>query len=160
MTAVTVSLSKVSSGLRHPGPRITLALIVTALLVASVLFVSTRSGQDEPDPNANTKPAAVALTQVAGLPPGATTCPVLFDEEDQEGFPFNAGARGTPMTSCQLVEQVRREYARRAAPLSGPQQMRVASPKTQKWIDLVCTPTGEFVTCMGGVAVVIYLYNE
>ena len=63
------------------------------------------------------------------------------------------------MTSCPLVEQVRREYARRAAPVSDPLQMRVPSPKTAKWYDLECTPTGEFVTCMAGVAVIVYLYN-
>jgi hypothetical protein len=73
--------------------------------------------------------------------------------------PFSAAARATPTTSCPFVEQVRRDYSRRAAPLSAPQQMRVASPATGKWYDLVCTPTGKFVTCMGGVAAVIYLYN-
>ena len=77
----------------------------------------------------------------------------------EEVIPFNAGAQGTPMTSCPFVEQVRRAYDRRNAPLSQPQQMRVPSPATGDWYDLVCAPTGKFVTCMGGVGAVIYLYN-
>jgi hypothetical protein len=153
---MTEFLTKAVSGLRGPRTRIALAVTVTALLVASVLVLSTRSGQDEPVPNADTNPAAANLTQVVGLPPGATTCPRLFANVVA---PFNTGARGTPMTSCPFVEQVRREYAQRAAPLSGPQQMRVASPSTGKWYDLVCTPTGGHVTCSGGVVAVIYLYN-
>jgi len=134
----------------HRGVRIPLALIVTALLV---LGLASCSADD--DPNADTNPAS-SFTQVPNLPAGATSCPVLFEKVV---VPFNAGARGTPTTSCQLVEQVRREYARLAEPLSRPQQMRVPSPKTQKWIDLVCSPTRGYVTCVGGVAVVIYLYN-
>lgn len=156
MMTMTEVLSKTSSGLRHRGTRIAVALIVTALLVVLMLVLANCSGDDESDPNADTKPAAADLTQVAGLPPGATACPVLFEKVV---VPFNAGARGTPMTSCPFVEQVRRDYARRADPLSGPQQMRVPSPATGKWYDLVCKPTGEFVTCMGGVVAIIYLYN-
>jgi hypothetical protein len=149
-------LRNTARGLRHPRARIALAVIISALLVTSVLVVAIRSDQDELAPNAGTKPGAANLTQVVGLPPGATNCPRLFDDVVA---PFNAGARGTPMTSCPFVEQVRREYAQRTAPLSGPQQMRVTSPSTGKWYDLVCTPTGGYVTCTGGVVAVIYLYN-
>ena len=139
-----------------PGGESRWPLILTALLVASVLVVvrPVRSGRAGPE--RGYEPCGADLTQVVGLPPGATTCPRLFDNVVA---PFNTGARGTPMTSCPFVEQVRREYAQRAAPLSGPQQMRVASPSTGEWYDLVCTPTGEPVTCSGGVVAVIYLYN-
>jgi len=101
-------------------------------------------------------PAPAPVSQISGLPPGATECSKVYPTIVT---PFNAGARGTPMTSCPFVEQVRREYSQRRAPLSAPQQMRVASPATGKWYDLVCAPTQKFVTCSGGVVAVIYLYN-
>jgi hypothetical protein len=96
------------------------------------------------------------VSQISGLPPGATQCPTVYPTIVS---PFNAGARGTPMTSCPFVEQVRRAYSQRPAPLSKPQQMRVASPATGKWYDLVCAPTERIVTCSGAVVAVIYLYN-
>ncbi len=93
--------------------RISLALILTTLLVTSCAFVVTRPGDDGPDTNADSKPAAEPK-QVPGLPPGATQCDRVLPEEVN---PFNAGARGTPMTSCPFVEQVRRA--------SGPAQRTV-----------------------------------
>lgn len=101
-------------------------------------------------------PGPAPVSQISGLPPGATECPAVYPTIVS---PFNAGARGTPMTSCPFVEQVRRAYSQRPAPLSEPQQMRVASPATGKWYDLVCAPTQKFVTCSGAVVAVIYLYN-
>jgi hypothetical protein len=92
---------------------------------------------------------------VAELPPGATKCPPVYPKLDA---PFNRGARGTPQTSCGLVEQTRMEYSK-ADPTPGARSLRVASPATFKWYDLTCTPTASFVTCTGGVGVIIYLYT-
>ncbi len=102
------------------------------------------------------EPGPAPVSQISGLPPGATKCPAVYPSIVT---PFDAGARGTPMTSCPFVEQVRRAYSQRPAPLSAAQQMRVASPSTGKWYDLVCAPTQRFVTCSGAVVAVIYLYN-
>ena len=98
-------------------------------------------------------PAATPMPQVAGLPPGAAKCDPVY--RDLPG-PFNAGARGTPMTSCFFVEQVRRAYV--MSPMS---QLRVVSPTTRKPYDLQCTPAEneDYVTCTGGQDAIIYLYH-
>jgi hypothetical protein len=95
------------------------------------------------------------IKQVPGLPVGADECSRIGP--DVPG-PFNAGARGTPTTSCAFVEQVRKEYSAQGSPPSGP--LRVVSPATRKWYDLVCLSSGDYVTCTGGAAAVVYLYKS
>lgn len=97
------------------------------------------------------------LAQVPGLPPGAVPCPQVYKDVHA---PFNAGARGTPMTSCPFVEQVRGAYAARRPTSSPVVQLSVISPATEKWYDLTCIATGNYATCVGGAAGVIYLYNQ
>lgn len=91
------------------------------------------------------------------LPPGAEPCPQT--DTDVPGR-FNAGARGTPVTSCGFVEQVRKAYSAQWPPPSGPGPLRVLSPATEKWYDLACLDLGNYVTCTGGAAAVIYLYHS
>lgn len=129
-------------------------LLIGALLVELIALAFVVMPRQVPVQVAD--PAPPPVSQISGLPPGATECPKVYPTI---ATPFNAGARGTPMTSCPFVEQVRRAYSQRPAPLSAPQQMRVASPSTGKWYDLVCAPTLRFVTCSGAVVAVIYLYN-
>ena len=97
------------------------------------------------------------LAQVPGLPPGAAPCPQVYKDIHT---PFNAGARGTPMTSCPFVEQVRGAYAAQSSTSSPVVQLSVISPATEKWYDLTCIATGSYTTCAGGAAAVIYLYNQ
>ena len=90
------------------------------------------------------------------LPRGAVACkPIQTDVR----IPFNAGARGTPATSCAFVEQVRKEYSVHSTPTASPTELRVISPATSKWYQLACFNSGTYVTCTGGAAAVIYLYN-
>ncbi|MGH3562518.1 MAG: hypothetical protein ACRDTN_12145 [Mycobacterium sp.] len=97
------------------------------------------------------------IPTVAGLPPGAAPCPPIDTAVPGR---FNAGARGTPMTSCDFVEQVRKEYLAQGSPSSGPAQLRVFSPATSQWYDLACLSSGDYVTCTGGAAAVVYLYTD
>lgn len=96
------------------------------------------------------------IPTVAGLPPGATPCTRI--DTDVPG-PFNASARGTPMTSCAFAEQVRKQYGAPGSSSSGPDQLRVFSPQTSKWYHLACLSSDRYVTCTGGAAAVIYLYT-
>jgi hypothetical protein len=110
-----------------------------------------------PTPGASgTAAAAVSIASVPGLPPGAAACDAVYPDLRE---PFNAGARGTPMTTCRFVEEVRRTYAPkgRAAQTS---QLTVVSPATRKLYNVACFPTADYVTCSGGQGAVIYLYNK
>ena len=150
---VTPSLLSPQSGARTS--RVA-RLLIGALLVELIALALIVMPRHAPVATQIAEPAPVSVSQISGLPPGATVCPAVYPDVVA---PFNAGARGTPTTSCPFVEQVRRAYSQRPAPLSRAQQIRVASPATGKWYDLVCTPTTTFVTCSGGVVAVIYLYN-
>jgi hypothetical protein len=98
-------------------------------------------------------PAATPLPQVGDpLPPGAAACPVVYDNLPG---PLNAGARGTPMTTCEFVEQVRRAYV-----MSSAGQLRVVSPVTRKPYEMQCTPAASYVTCTGGQDAIVYLYHR
>ncbi|MDX1885106.1 hypothetical protein [Mycolicibacterium sp. 120270] len=130
-------------------------LLIGALLVELIALAFVVMPRQDPVVQV-ADPGQEPISQISGLPPGATECEAVYPTIVT---PFNAGARGTPMTSCPFVEQVRRAYSLRPAPLSAPQQMRVASPATGQWYDLVCAPTQKFVTCTGAVVAVIYLYN-
>jgi hypothetical protein len=98
----------------------------------------------------------VAAAQVPDLPLGATACKNVYNDIQ---IPFDAGARGTPTTSCPFVEQVRRTYSQLSATAAPTEQLHAISPATERWYDLACIPTGSYVTCTGGAAAVIYLYN-
>ncbi len=97
------------------------------------------------------------MAQVAGLPPGAASCPRIDTDIEER---FNAGARGTPMTSCAFVEQVRKQYSEQNSPSAQQDQLSVFSPATSQWYDLVCLSSGDYVTCTGGAAAVVYLYHS
>ena len=125
-------------------------VVLVLVAVASAVWLV---GRDTPAPSPTPVAAAELPQQVAQLPPGATACPQNFPD-----LPYGHGAKGTPMTSCPFVEQVRLAYGTHA-PVKGPVQLRVASPRTGRSYDVACTPTGAYVTCMGGVLGLIYLYN-
>jgi hypothetical protein len=92
---------------------------------------------------------------VPGLPPGALPCTSI---QTNVGL-FNAGARGTPATTCEFVEQVSMAYSKHT-PTPGPDLLTVLSPATSKSYHLVCLSMGGYATCTGGAAAVIYLYNK
>jgi hypothetical protein len=135
--------------------------VAGAAIILAVIGVGVYLGVDtvlaHPSSQA-TSPSTTASApdQVPGLPPGAAACPRVQTDVQ---VPFNAGARGTPATSCGFVEQVRKEYSAHSTPTSGPSEVSAISPATFKWYKLVCFNSGTYVTCTGGAAAVIYLYN-
>lgn len=131
------------------------ATIVVAVIAVGGFF-GVKALLPQPSRPTTAQSAPRTIKQVAGLPPGAAQCPRI--ETDVPG-PFNAGARGTPTTSCAFVEQVRKQYSAQGSPVSRPVQLSIFSPATSKWYDLVCLSLGDYVTCTGGAAAVIYLYK-
>jgi hypothetical protein len=131
-----------------------------ATIILAVIGVGGYLGLDVvlPHPSSQTTSPSNASVpdQVPGLPPGAAACPRIQTDVQ---VPFNVGARGTPATSCGFVEQVRKEYSAQSTPTAGPTELRVISPATSKWYQLACFKSGTYVTCTGGAAAVIYLYN-
>jgi serine/threonine-protein kinase len=74
--------------------------------------------------------------------------------------PFNAAAKGTPLTSCPFAEQVRRTaQAEHFSARSPSAQLKVVSPVSRKWYEMQCTSAGSYATCTGGEDAVVYLYN-
>ena len=128
------------------------AAIIAVVGVAGYFGVHALRGHTSPQ---STQQGSLA--QVQGLPPGATACQQVYPDLL---VPFNAGARGTPTTSCPFVEQVRREYSKQSARSSGTIPLSVVSPSTEKQYQLACVTAGSYVTCAGGAAAVIYLYNQ
>lgn len=124
-------------------------VVVAAIGVGGYFGIDALS-TDPPKPTASPN-------HVRGLPRGASECTPIKTEVV---VPFDAGARGSPATSCAFVEQVRKEYSRQSTPTSGPTQLKVVSPATAKWYYLACLNSGTYVTCTGGAAAVIYLYNK
>jgi hypothetical protein len=118
------------------------------LVVSAALFVVTPSTQK-----------TASLPQVGNpLPPGAASCHPIYTEITA---PFNAGARGTPLTSCAFVEQVRRTaHTEHLSASSLPTQLRVVSPTTRKQYEMQCTSAGSYVTCTGGEDAIVYLYTS
>lgn len=133
---------------------------VGAVLVLAAIAVGGYFGVDallsHPSPNTSLSTAA-GPDQVPGLPPGAAACKRVQTDVQK---PFNSGARGTPATSCGFVEQVRKEYAIHSTPSSGPSELDVVSPATFRWYRVACFNSGDYVTCTGGAAAVVYLYNK
>lgn len=130
---------------------------VAVALVAEIAvggYLAMNSDVSPRPPQATPHPP---LNQVNGLPKGATECPPVYPHLL---LPFNAGARGTPTTSCAFVEQVRMEYAKQNTTASGSATLNVVSPATEMQYQLACQTTGSYATCAGGAAAVIYLYNK
>jgi hypothetical protein len=133
--------------IRRPWARGILAVLNALLVTSAALFVVTPSTQKTP-----------TLPQVGGLPPGAAWCDPIYTEIKA---PFNAGARGSPLTSCPFVEQVRRTaQAAHLSTSSPPTQLRVVSPTTRKSYEMQCTSAGSYVTCAGGEDAIVYLYTS
>jgi hypothetical protein len=126
-----------------------LAGLLVVLIASAALFVATQS------PHVATPSS---LKQVGDpLPPGAAHCNPIYKEITE---PFNAGARGTPLTSCALVEQVRwTTKADHISTSSPPTQLAVVSPITRKQYEMQCISAGSYLTCTGGEDAVVYLYT-
>jgi hypothetical protein len=133
--------------IRRAWARGILAVLDVLLVVLAALFVAKPSTQ-----------TPQSLPQVGNpLPPGAASCHPIYTEITT---PFNAGARGTPLTSCPFVEQVRRTaYTEHLSASSPPTQLRVVSPTTRKQYEMQCVSAGSYVTCTGGEDAVVYLYR-
>jgi hypothetical protein len=133
--------------MRRAWARGALAVLNVLVAVSAVLFVK---------PSA---PDAPRLREVGTpLPPGAAACNVVYDDIKA---PFNAGARGTPLTSCAFVEQVRRTaHTEHLSVSSPPTQLRVVSPTTRKQYEMQCTSAESYVTCTGGEDAIVYLYTS
>jgi hypothetical protein len=101
---------------------------------------------------------SVPLPQVGPpLPTGAAACRVIYPEIKE---PFNAAARGTPLTSCPFAEQVRRAAHADGFSVNSPsRQLRVVSPTNRKWYEMQCISAGRYATCTGGNDAVVYLFN-
>jgi hypothetical protein len=102
--------------------------------------------------------AGTSLAQVGDpLPPGAASCPQIYPEITA---PFNAGAAGTPLTSCVFVEQVRwTAKADHLSTSSPPTRLSAVSPITRKQYEMQCISAGSYLTCTGGEDAVVYLYS-
>lgn len=124
--------------------------LLVVLIASAALFVGMRSPQ-------HVAPSS-SLKQVGDpLPPGAARCHQIYKEITK---PFNAGARGTPLTSCALVEQVRwTAKADHISTSSPPTQLAVVSPITRKQYEMQCISAGSYLTCTGGEDAVVYLYT-
>ncbi len=108
-----------------------------------------------PSSSAPPPPASGIDDPVSGLPPGALKCTSVHTDTG----PFHSGARGTPATSCEFVQQVSMAYSKHT-PTPGPDLLTVLSPATSKSYHLVCLRIDGYATCTGGAAAVIYLYNK
>jgi len=127
------------------------AVAVVVIVLAVVMWPEPTAGEQ-----AMASSPATDITPVPNLPPGAMKCPVVYSDVTR---PFNAGARGTPMTTCSFVEQVRKAFATSPAGSPDGAQFSVISPTTRKWYKVACFPSGDYTTCTGGQGAVIYLYN-
>jgi hypothetical protein len=132
------------------------AAVTVTLAAAAAGGYFWLSGTSPSPPTPSPPPRPVAATVPAYLPAGAMACEPVYGDVR---FPFDTGARGTATTSCPFVEQVRRAYAQLTSTSAPTDQIRAVSPSTGKWYDLACSPMGNYVTCTGGAAAVIYLYN-
>jgi hypothetical protein len=132
-----------------------LALLNVAVLVCVTVLLLV--GSFRRAPHTALTPTTDPIVPVRGLPPGATFCPVNYSDVKT---PFNHGARGTAVTSCGFVEEVRRAYAKQARPASTANPIHVASPLTRNVYHLMCVTEGTYVTCTGGEYAVVYLYNN
>jgi len=131
--------------LRRTWVRVSLAVFNIALGVSAAWWLD--------------KPAVPSLLEQVGdpLPPGAAKCDVIYPEVKE---PFNAAARGTPLTSCAFAEQIRRTAQAENFSVNSPStQLKVVSPINRKWYEMQCISAGSYATCTGGNDAVVYLYN-
>lgn len=133
--------------------RVTLVGVFALVIVLAIVL------WPHPVPRESTTAAPAAkIDSVPWLPLGNATCDVVYPDLKE---PYNAGARGTPMTTCRFAEEVRRSYASTTqAGDSRTSQLIVVSPATRKPYNIACFRTGDYVTCTGGQGAVIYLYNK
>ena len=124
--------------IRRAWARGALAVLNALVAISAALFVVMRSPHVAP-----------SLRQVGDpLPPGAAPCRPIYTEITA---PFNAGARGTPLTSCAFVEQVRwTASADHLSTSSSPTQLRAVSPITRKRYEMQCISVPSYVTCTSG----------
>jgi hypothetical protein len=136
-----------------------LAIVNVIVLTCATALLIVHGLRRNSGPAVNTAPTGtpVVLTTVPNLPHGATPCDRIYTGVTA---PFNAAARGSPMTSCPFVEQVRLAYAEQALAASDTIHITVVSPTTRKFYELDCRVTGSYVTCAGGQYAIIYLYNR
>jgi hypothetical protein len=141
---------------KRPAGTAAATIVVAVVMVGS--YFSVRVFLPHPSPPTASQSTPSATEHVPKyLPPGAEWCQRIYP-----GVPgrFNTSARGTPATSCAFAEEARKAYA---APRSGSSvagDLKVLSPATRKWYDLACLSSGDYVTCTGGAAAVIYLYHS
>jgi hypothetical protein len=138
---------------KNAGGAAAVAVVLATIGVGG--YFSVNAALSHPSSPATAAPTSDIGDPVPGLPPGALTCNSI---QTAVG-PFNAGAHGTPATTCEFVEQVLMAYSRHT-PTPGPNLLTVLSPATSKSYRLACLSTGPYVTCTGGAAAVIYLYNK
>jgi hypothetical protein len=133
--------------IRRPWVRGILALLNVLLITSAALLVAKSSTHVAP-----------SLAQVGDpLPPGAAKCHQIYSGITA---PFDTGARGTPLTSCPFVEQVRwAASADHLSTSSPPTQLRAVSPTTRKPYEMQCISAGSYLTCTGGEDAVVYLYS-
>ena len=134
--------------LRLTWVRVTLAVVNVAVAVSAAAWCLA-------GPPTQAVPPLAQVGQP--LPIGAGWCRVIYPEIEE---PFNAAARGTPLTSCPFAEQVRRTAQAEHFSLKSPSaQLKVVSPISRKWYEMQCTSAGTYATCTGGEDAVVYLYN-
>jgi hypothetical protein len=130
-------------------------LIALVIVVAIVLWPRSTPG-GEP----STALAAHPIPPVPGLPPGAAACESVYTDLGTSYNTYNAGARGTPMTSCMFVEEVRRAYAATKSPPDQTLHIDVVSPATRKRYIVACFRATGYITCTGGQGAIVYLYHR
>jgi serine/threonine kinase PknH len=86
------------------------------------------------------------------LPPGARECPSVYGQTGD----YHKSAMGNDKTSCPFAEEVRFAYARGAPGQS--REIKAVSPVTHTEYTMSCSPSGKFVTCVGGDNAVVYVY--
>jgi hypothetical protein len=134
-------------GLRRTWARGLLAGLNVLVVASAAFFVAVQSPH-----------VASTLEQVGDpLPPGAAKCHRIYKKVTA---PFNDGARGTPITSCNFVEQVRwAAHVENLSTSSPPTQLWAFSPTTRKPYEMQCVSAGSYLTCTGGEDAVVYLYS-
>ena len=96
---------------------------------------------------------------IGPAPPAySTPCPLVYgpmggDTNSAAGVP----PPGSPATTCQFAEEVRRAYAE-SGPVGIARSVTARSPVTGLDYVMSCVPAGELVTCTGGNNAVVYIY--
>lgn len=147
--------TKIAANLRRIPARPVVLAANVLLLVAAVAVLLFASRPIDAQRTANDAGPRATRPSEPALPPAAVPC----EPQAKETTPYNAGASGTPMTTCAFVERIRTE-ASRHGPKTGMFPLSVYSPATQKTYQLACFASEKYATCTGGVGAIIYLYNK